>query len=192
MWDTRLGFVWARTSAGNPAGNAGGDLGKRGLNIVSETVHTVTPELQLRFGVNVVLERVDAAIDTIAGVQNDAPSIDRDEDGQNLHILPGVGVPDTYEDLLIRARRTRRQAELSGVLTPRNDSLGGAWVDLPWQPSARVSVTPGVRVDYYKTGNAEAFVAEPGIDAHFRMTPRLTAFHGSLCSNACNNFAARA
>jgi hypothetical protein len=189
-WQTRLGFVWDRTSAGNPAGNASGNLGKYGLNIVSEVSHTLSSEAQLRCGVNIVLERIDASLDVIGGGGNDRNTIDRDDDGENLEILPVAGVPDTLEDLLLEARRARRQATLSGVLSPRNDSLAAVWIDMPLRPTQRVSVTPGVRFDYYKTGSADALAFEPRIDTRLRIVQGLNALHAIGLSHQPPSFGA--
>lgn len=173
---THVGFAWDETSAGNPQGNAGGRLGKRGMTAALDFSHRFSPALQLRSGVSVVLERLEANIDALGGPGNDDP-IERDADGNNLEILPTPSLPDTYEDLLIAARRVRRQASISGLFTPRNDSLAGVWLDLPWEPASGVSVSPGVRVDFYKTGDAHAVAVEPRVTTRLRVAPRLFALH---------------
>lgn len=166
------------TSAGNPQGTAGGRLGKQGLTATVDLTHRLSDQLQLRSGVNVVLERLDANLDILGGPRRDDP-IERDADGTNLEILPTPSIPDTYEDLLIAARRVRRQASISSLFAPRNDTLAGVWVDFPWQPTAGLSITPGVRLDLYKTGSAHVVAAEPRITTRLRLAPRLCALHAT-------------
>jgi hypothetical protein len=173
---THLGVAWDDTSAGNPQGNAGGRLGKQGMTAAIDLTHRVSPGLQVRSGVNVVLERLDAQIDALGGPSETDP-IERDEDGANREILPAPSIPDTYEDLLVAARRVRRQASVSELFAPRNDTLAGIWLDMPWEPSAGVSVTPGLRVDFYETGSAHAVAVEPRITTRLRIAPRLFALH---------------
>lgn len=173
---THLVVAWDETSAGNPQGTAGGRIAKQGTTAAVDFNHRLSPEFQLRAGVNLVLERLDADIDALGGPGQNDP-IERDAEGANLEILPAPSIPDTYEDLLIAARRVRRQASISGLFTPRNDTLAGVWVDLPWEPRDGLSVTPGVRFDIYRTGDAHALAFEPRITARLRVAPRLFALH---------------
>ncbi len=186
---THLGVAWDDTSAGNPQGNAGGRLSKRGTTAALDLTHRLTPELQVRLGVNTVLERLEADIDALGGRSENDP-IERDADGANLEILPAAGLPDTYEDLLVAARRVRRQGSLSGLFAPRNDTLAGVWLDLPWRPRAGLTITPGVRLDYYETGDANAFAFEPRVDARLRIAPRLHALHAVGLSHQPPNLGA--
>lgn len=174
--NTQLGVVWDDTSAGNRQGSAGGRLSKRGMTAAVELTHKASATSQLRAGVNVVLERLQTEIDAIASPENNDP-IERDENGVNLEILPGPAIPDTYQELLLVARRLRRQGSFSGLFAPRNDTFAGLWLDLPWQPQSGFDITPGLRLDLYRTGSATAIAVEPRVIARLRVAPRLYALH---------------
>jgi hypothetical protein len=59
----------------------------------------------------------------------------------------------------------------------RTDRTWGAWSDVVLEPAPGVQVTPGLRIDLYQQGAADAFALEPRISARFRAGQRLTLIH---------------
>ncbi len=175
-WSVQALGLWDQTSAGSPNGSTGAALRRFGGSLRSKLTHSMGPHVSLNTGVSLNLERLDAAIDAV-GEPNDDP-IERNEDGENQNIMPRPGIPDNWEDLLVEARRARRQASLSGLLSPRDDVLTGAWLNFNWTPVSRVTVSPGVRLDHYKTGSASAIGVDPRITARIRLSQAVTAVHG--------------
>lgn len=172
-----LGAGLDRTDAGNGRGDAGANLAKGSAVVRGQLEHRLTGELRIRAGGDVAFERLEADVDALSE-RFDGDEIERDRLGRNLEILPPPGVPDSYEDFLIDARRLRRQDVLDALFTSRDDWLGGAWIDAPWQASRQVLVTPGVRIDSYRTGEAAAFAFEPRVDVSYRLSSGVSLLHG--------------
>jgi hypothetical protein len=59
----------------------------------------------------------------------------------------------------------------------RSDRTWGAWSDVVLEPAPGVQVTPGVRLDVYQQGAADAFALEPRVSARFRAGRRLSITH---------------
>ena len=175
-WNFQVLGLWDETRAGSPNGSTSAALGRFGGSLQSKVSHVFTPRVGIAAGVSLNLERLDAVIDAV-GEPNDEPP-ERDVTGQNLEILPRPGIPDNWEDLLVEARRARRQASLAGLLSPRDDIVAGAWLAILWKPTNRLTVTPGARLDHYTTGNYTALGVDPRVTARFRLTGSLTATHG--------------
>jgi len=61
----------------------------------------------------------------------------------------------------------------NSLFPPRTDAVIGAWADLVWQPTPRVTLTPGVRVDAFASNGAQALSADPRfalvVNAHERV-----------------------
>jgi hypothetical protein len=55
--------------------------------------------------------------------------------------------------------------------------LTGLWLDFPWQATPHVSLTPGLRLDLYKTGTHFAVAPEPRLDVRYQLTPRVALRH---------------
>ena len=172
-----LGLGLDQTEAGNGAGDAGARLEKSSVILRAQLSHRLGRYTQLRAGTDVAFERLAADVDVLSD-RFDGDQIERDRDGRNLEILPMPGVPDSYEDMLVHARRLRRQDTLSALFSSRDDWIGGAWLDTPWQLSSNISLTPGVRADIYRTGDATAIGFEPRVDVVYRVGPRLSLLHG--------------
>lgn len=63
------------------------------------------------------------------------------------------------------------------VFEPRDDVATGVWVDAVLDVGSRVQVTPGVRIDLYRSGSASAVGVEPRVAARFAVTPDLRIVH---------------
>lgn len=65
-----------------------------------------------------------------------------------------------------------------GELYPsRSDTSAGAFADVTWKVNRRVEVTPGIRVDGYRSGGDGAVVVEPRVAARFLISERLRLVH---------------
>lgn len=59
----------------------------------------------------------------------------------------------------------------------RNDWVSGVWLEAVWQAASRVTLTPGIRVDVYKTGKYWSFGLDPRLTARFDVAPRVSLIH---------------
>jgi TonB family protein len=59
----------------------------------------------------------------------------------------------------------------------RTDVAIGAWADVVWQPARDVTVTPGLRVDYYASQGNSAVGVDPRIAARLGVTERWRLIH---------------
>lgn len=174
-----VGLARDRTDAGDEEGELGASLQRSGVDLRFALSHSLDERARVRAGAELSLSRLDIELDTSReGGRRDTERIRRDEFGRNLEILPPVGVPQTNQDLIAQARRFRRQEVLSAVFSSRNDLLGGVWIDLPWQVGRRIMVTPGMRVDLYRTGAATGWAPEPRLDVRVNVTPHVALRQG--------------
>ncbi len=187
-WRLALSPGLDSTSVSNDDGDAGGELQRRSLDISTELDHELSRKLRFRAGAQATLSRLDVEFDAINEPEQDP--IERGPNGENLSILPVAGVPDTNEDLLIRARQLQRQSALEVAFSPRDDFLAGVWMELPWQTSDGVTLTPGVRLDYYRTGSATAWAPQPRLHARFQVTQHTALIHGVGIAHQAPSFVA--
>lgn len=66
--------------------------------------------------------------------------------------------------------------EFDTLFPPRNDLTMGAWADVVWRAKG-VTVTPGIRTDWYRSGSASAVGIDPRIAARFEVTDRIRIFN---------------
>jgi outer membrane receptor protein involved in Fe transport len=74
-------------------------------------------------------------------------------------------------------------------LFPSRDDLAfGTYADVTLWPRGRVSVTPGVRADFYRSLDTSAFSVDPRIFATYRLTPHVRTRHGLGTAHQSPNF----
>jgi hypothetical protein len=179
--DTRLLFAVGAgldsTRAGDDDGDRTAGLHLRQVNARSVLEHRLSRHLQLRSGVEVIVSDLNVELDTLNDADEEREEIERDAQGNNLGILPRTGVPDTRTEVLFDVRQIRRELELRRQFSTRNDLLTALWLDLPLQVTPEVSLTPGLRLDVYKTGPDTALAPEPRIDVRYQVTPKIALKH---------------
>ena len=84
--------------------------------------------------------------------------------------LPALEPGDDEEDV-----EDRRQVE--NLFPPRSDIALGNWADVVLVPEPGVTVTPGLRVDYYVSDGASAVGIDPRISARFDVNDRWRLLH---------------
>jgi TonB family protein len=78
------------------------------------------------------------------------------------------------------------------VLFPaRLEGVVGAYTGLEWEPSPGIVVAPGVRADYYVTGEAKALGVDPRLTATFAVTPDVRIETSLGIAHQRPNFAAQ-
>jgi TonB family protein len=65
---------------------------------------------------------------------------------------------------------------LNGLFPPRDDVVVGAWSDLVYK-SDSVEITPGVRVDLFRSGSASAVGIDPRVASRIRLAPAVHVLH---------------
>jgi TonB family protein len=61
----------------------------------------------------------------------------------------------------------------NALFPPRDDAVLGAWADVVWRPRPQVEITPGLRADLFRSGDASAASADPRISLRVDLTPRV-------------------
>ncbi len=61
----------------------------------------------------------------------------------------------------------------NSLFPPRADGVLGAWADLRWRPRPSVEITPGVRMDLFRSGAATASAVDPRLSFRVDLTPRV-------------------
>lgn len=86
-----------------------------------------------------------------------------------------VGTDAWVEDYSSELAESLRLGEFT--LTGREISAG-AFLELPWYPTAGVTVSPGVRVDYYGVqARSSEMGVDPRVTARFRLRDKIQAVH---------------
>jgi hypothetical protein len=62
--------------------------------------------------------------------------------------------------------------EFDVLFPPRNDVTLGAWADVVWKAPG-ITVTPGIRTDWYRSGSASAVGIDPRVAARFEVSDRI-------------------
>jgi TonB family protein len=95
----------------------------------------------------------------------------------------GTDVALDHFDLQLRPPQIGDEVEdgdrelVERLFPERSDVAIGVWSDVVWQPERGVSVTPGLRVDYYSSQGASAVGIDPRIAARFEVTERWRLLH---------------
>jgi len=67
--------------------------------------------------------------------------------------------------------------KLDVLFPPRSDYAGGIWGDLVWKFDPRVEITPGVRIDYFKSAGATATGVDPRLAMRFHVSDAVRIVH---------------
>lgn len=80
---------------------------------------------------------------------------------------PGVGsnIPDVLRET---------ESFVRDQFTAREDLLGGAWLELAWQPTRRVQLRPALRLDAFRIGRRWMHAFDPRLTARYRISDTLT------------------
>jgi hypothetical protein len=65
----------------------------------------------------------------------------------------------------------------NNLFPPRTDLALGTWADVVWKPTPQLEVTPGLRLDLYRSQGATVPAADPRIAARFKLTDKLRIVH---------------
>ncbi len=68
-------------------------------------------------------------------------------------------------------------AAYNELFPPRTDAAATAWADVVWRVDPRVEVTPGIRVDLFRSGGASAVGVDPRLAIRVDVTKRLRLLH---------------
>jgi TonB family protein len=109
---------------------------------------------------------------------------DQDEDEQILtpqgfrrEVLPVPGFPPIVLDPLFELQQDRGTETLDTRFLSRDDLIGGVWTDAVIDAGAGVTLTPGLRFDFYDTGGEVALAFEPRLAARFDLTENVSVTH---------------
>jgi TonB family protein len=136
----------------------------RRLQLRSQYDQQLTPQLRLRAGIDSTIDVYEIEADT------------EDEDVQfEPPPMPGTGAPPARPQPAPDFQDDEDPDEEFDRLFPsRTDRVVGAYVELNWQATRNLSVSPGLRVDAYTSGSASAWSLEPRLSAELRVSQRLT------------------
>lgn len=90
-------------------------------------------------------------------------------------------------DLELDSRSTEF-AELRELFRSRGDSSYGAHTELVWHPNRWVTVTPGVRVDLFSSGDESEVGVDPRLSARLRIDENVETVHGVGISHQPPNY----
>ncbi len=85
--------------------------------------------------------------------------------------LARAGVDAQLDDYAVLAHYDgEHDADPQRILQARRDSAYGAWADVVLEPSSRLTVVPGLRVDVFRSGNTSAVGVDPRVAATFAIS----------------------
>jgi hypothetical protein len=163
--------------------NAGDSLALRSRRAGARALYTqrLSPRALLRAGGDVELSRF--GIDVAESFDDD----DDDDDGDfdpRLEELPYAALPiPAFEQ-----RPLTREA-FTDLFASRTDALFGGWVDATLDLGQGITLTPGLRLDVYRSGGAPRLAPEPRLSARFQLTDRFALLHDAGVAHQAPSFA---
>jgi hypothetical protein len=193
----RMDLNWQRTLSADSALQVGASLGwdQTGsgaddtLALQSQRIGTrvlytrqVSPGVQLRAGADLELSRFD--VDITEGPDDD----DDDDDGEAFsperQELPFAALPIPELEQLPITRES-----FTELFASRDDLLGGGWLDWVLELGRGVTLTPGFRFDFYRSGSSLKLAPEPRISARFQLNDRFALLHDIGIAHQAPSFA---
>ncbi len=151
-----------------------GNLTSRSLGARLLYDQPLSPALVLRAGGDLNFSRVGIALDL-------DQDFDQEEDGRirvrrNI-VSPAPGFPELLLEPLEEAEDELDRATADLRFPSRDDLVGGAWLEAQWEISRGITVTPGLRLDLYRTGDSLSVAPEPRLTARFDVAPGVSLTH---------------
>lgn len=84
--------------------------------------------------------------------------------------------------------RSQNFLDLRDLLRARGDSALGGYTEFNWYPSRWVTLSPGARVDLFRSGDESAVGVDPRLATRLRLTDKLEALHGVGVSHQTPNY----
>lgn len=158
-------------------------LSSRRIGARALYTHQLNPSVLLRAGGDVELSRFGVDID-----EDFDPGDDDDDDNPGfdprLEELPYAGLPVAEFE-----QRPLTRDAFTDLFGTRTDLLFGGWVDGVLDLGAGVTLTPGVRVDVYRSGGTPRVAPEPRISARFELNDRFALLHDFGIAHQAPSFA---
>jgi hypothetical protein len=174
---TTLG--WDQTGSG-----ADDTLALESRRIGARALYTnqLGPNVLLRAGGDVELSRFGVDIDE----DFDGDDDDDDEQGfdPELEELPYAALPIAEFE-----RRPLTRDSFTDLFGSRTDLLFGGWVDGVLDLGSGVTLTPGLRLDVYRSTGSPQFAPEPRISARFELSDRFALQHDIGIAHQAPSFA---
>lgn len=105
----------------------------------------------------------------------------------------GTGLSFGYEAYdLEQDSRSFDFDQIRTLFPARNDSVAGGYTELHWQPEPAVTMTPALRVDFYKSGEDTSVAVEPRVTARFRVAQETAIVHGVGVAHQPPNYVTQA
>lgn len=175
----RTGLGGGDSDADSPVDVRGTRLGGR-LDFVSRLSEALT----LRVGADTSWNRskIDLATDRESYANNNdnfGPQRPKDNSAEFYENAqsPVPGFPSDVLAPLLEARDQEYSDAASEQLFSRDDITSGLWVGVNYTPVRHITITPGLRVDTYKTGNDWTTSVDPRLTARFEITPNWAMIH---------------
>jgi TonB family protein len=67
--------------------------------------------------------------------------------------------------------------QINNMFPPRTDTALGARADVVWNATPGIEVTPGMRLDFFRSGDATAWALDPRIAGRFKVVDKLRIVH---------------
>src|SRR5690606_12743709 len=67
--------------------------------------------------------------------------------------------------------------DIASIFPPRTDWTLGTFAQLEWRPTPRLTVTPGMRVDWYYSNSSYALAVEPRVSARYEVASDWRIIH---------------
>jgi TonB-dependent receptor-like protein/TonB-like protein len=194
----RLDLNWQRTLSAASALQIGASLGwdqtgsgaddtlaLRSQRIGTRVSYTrqVSGGVQLRAGADLELSRFD--VDISEGPDDDDDDDDDDDaSSPERQELPFAALPVPEIEQLPITRES-----FTELFASRDDLLGGAWLDWVLELGRGVTLTPGFRFDFYRSGSSLKLAPEPRVSARFQLNERLALIHDIGIAHQAPSFA---
>jgi hypothetical protein len=164
--------------------NAGDSLALRSRRAGARALYTqrLSPRALLRAGGDVELSRF--GIDVAESFDDDDDDEDDDDFDPRLEELPYAALP-----IPVFEQRPLTREAFTDLFASRTDVLFGGWVDASLDLGQGVTLTPGLRLDVYRSGGTPRVAPEPRLSARFQLTDRFALMHDAGLAHQAPSFA---
>lgn len=133
-----------------------------------------TPQLALRVGADAQLSVLKVKINLPDGPNNDEQSAFKPLEDITF---PVPGFPEIVLNPLEAVNDELSRQTIDNRFPSRNEAIGGTWLEVAFDAGAGITLSPGLRLDLYYSGNQLSVAPEPRLSVRYALNPDVSITH---------------
>jgi hypothetical protein len=100
-----------------------------------------------------------------------------------------IGADASFDSYTFELNTNRfNYVDLSRLFPSRTDKIAGAYAEISWNPEGWYTITPGIRMDYFRSLGDDEIAVDPRVSARFEVTPTFRIVHAIGMAHQSPNF----